>query len=77
MKTFCGCGLRMHDYGGVEGVGIEECPWCASNGGNYCKSPYWPKKRDQEDAHKVRQGMAYKQAMQNVKPLKKDRRKAA
>jgi hypothetical protein len=67
----------MGDYGGVEGITIEECDWCGSHQGNYSKSPHWPKKRDEEDARRVKEGMAYQHELKDVKPLKKDRRRAA
>jgi len=63
----------MKDYGGVDGFAIEECDWCSQNGGVYCKSPYWDTKRDKEDDKRVRQGMAYKEAMNNVTPLERTR----
>jgi predicted RNA-binding protein with PUA-like domain len=73
LKTVCGCGLRMRDYGGVDGVAIEECPSCSESGGAYNKSPYWDTKRDKEDERKMRAGMAYKDAMDKVVPLDQTR----
>jgi len=77
MKAICGCGRYMGDFGGVPGTAYMECPECVANDGVYTKSSKWNHERDKADADKVRQGQAYNQAMQNVKPLKRDRRKAA
>jgi hypothetical protein len=43
--------------------------------GNYCKSPYWDKKADEEFARIVAEAERLKIAMKDVKPLKKKRGK--
>lgn len=77
MKTVCGCGKPMGDFGGVLGVAYLECKVCTDNGGDYRKSDYWNHALDKREEKNLKSAQVHNDAMADVVPLKEKGKKSS